>query len=180
MIAQDIMPGIASREEAELEQRKAQAGAYEIKIVRALVVREDSPDDVLNRADKIAAFWRENVETSSWFDPDKEAVVVFILNRRNRLIAFNMVSLGTATASLAHPREVYRAAIIAAGSAVILAHNHPSGDPSPSAADVQLTRQMREAGVTLEIPILDHVIVGRQTADPLGRGYYSFREAGLL
>ena len=59
-------------------------------------------------------------------------------------------------------------------------HNHPSGDPSPSAADIQLTRQLREAAAAVDIPLLDHVIIGRRGADPLGRGYYSFREAGLL
>ena len=59
-------------------------------------------------------------------------------------------------------------------------HNHPSGDPSPSAADIQLTRQLREAAAAVDITLLDHVIIGRRGADPLGRGYYSFREAGLL
>jgi DNA repair protein RadC len=59
-------------------------------------------------------------------------------------------------------------------------HNHPSGDPSPSAADIQLTRQLREAATAVDIPLLDHVIIGLRGADPLGRGYYSFREAGLL
>jgi DNA repair protein RadC len=59
-------------------------------------------------------------------------------------------------------------------------HNHPSGDPSPSASDIQLTRQLREAGSIIDIPMLDHVIVGDREADPLARGYYSFREAGLL
>jgi DNA repair protein RadC len=59
-------------------------------------------------------------------------------------------------------------------------HNHPSVDPSPSAADIQLTRQLREAAAPVDIPLLDHVIIGRRGADPLGRGYYSFREAGLL
>ncbi len=59
-------------------------------------------------------------------------------------------------------------------------HNHPSGDPSPSAADIQLTRQLREAAAAVDIPRLGHVIIGRRGADPLGRGYYSFRDAGLL
>jgi hypothetical protein len=58
--------------------------------------------------------------------------------------------------------------------------NQPSGDPSPSAADIQLTRQLREAAAAVDIPLLEHVIVGRRGADPLGRGYYSFGEAGLL
>ncbi len=59
-------------------------------------------------------------------------------------------------------------------------HNHPSGDPAPSAADIQVTRQLREAARTVDIDLLDHVIVGTTTADPMGRGYYSFRDAGVL
>ena len=59
-------------------------------------------------------------------------------------------------------------------------NNHPSGDPSPSAADIQLTRQLREAAAAVDIPLLDHVIIGRRGADPLGRGYYGFRKAGVL
>jgi DNA repair protein RadC len=90
------------------------------------------------------------------------------------------VSSGTATSALAHPREIYRAAIRESATAIACVHNHPSGDPSPSAADLQITRLLREAAQTVEIALLDHVIVGRLEADPVGRGYYSFREAGLI
>lgn len=105
---------------------------------------------------------------------------VLCLNRKNRLIKRVEVTSGTATAALAHPREVFRAAIRESASAVLCAHNHPSGDPAPSAADLQVTRQLREAARTVEIDLIDHVIVGRPGADPLGRGYFSFREAGML
>jgi DNA repair protein RadC len=130
---------------------------------------------IVNRADLIAA----HLETvSSGLDVEK--FWVLCLNRRNRLRRRVEVSSGTATAALAHPREVFRAAIREGAAAVVCAHNHPSGDPSPSAADIQLTRQLREAATAVDIPLLDHVIIGRRGADPLGRGYYSFREAGLL
>jgi DNA repair protein RadC len=105
---------------------------------------------------------------------------VLSLNRKNRLIRCTEVSSGTATAALAHPREVFREAMAAAATAVVCAHNHPSGDPAPSAADVQITRQLREAARTVDIQLLDHVILGRPEADPAGRGYYSFREAGVI
>lgn len=91
-----------------------------------------------------------------------------------------MVTLGTATASLAHPREVFRAAIVAGCTGIVVAHNHPSGDPSPSAADIQVTRQLREASRILAIDLVDHVVLGRPEMDPAGRGFYSFRDAGLL
>lgn len=105
---------------------------------------------------------------------------VLCLNRKNRLLKRVEITSGTATAALAHPREVFRAAIREAASAVVCAHNHPSGDPAPSAPDIQVTRVLREAARTVEIEFIDHVIVGRAGADPTGRGYYSFREAGLL
>ncbi|MDI1335808.1 MAG: JAB domain-containing protein, partial [Lacunisphaera sp.] len=75
---------------------------------------------------------------------------------------------------------VFRAAIREGATAVICVHNHPSGDPAPSAADVQVTRQLRDAAKAIDIDLLDHVILGRAEADPLGRGMYSFRESGVL
>lgn len=105
---------------------------------------------------------------------------VMCLNRKNRLIKLCEVTSGTATSSLAHPREVFREAIRHGATAIVCAHNHPSGDPAPSAADVQVTRQLREAAKAVDIELLDHVIVGTPEADPNTRGFYSFREAGVL
>ena len=105
---------------------------------------------------------------------------VLCLNRKNRLLRQVEITSGTATSSLAHPREVFRAAIRHGATAVVCVHNHPSGDPAPSAADVQVTRQLRDAAKAVDIDLLDHVIVGRTAADPLGRGFYSFRESGVL
>ena len=102
------------------------------------------------------------------------------LNRKNRLLKQVEITSGTATSSLAHPREVFREVIHHGATAVVCVHNHPSGDPAPSAADVQVTRQLREAARTLDIDLQDHVIVGQATADPRGTGYYSFRESGVL
>lgn len=105
---------------------------------------------------------------------------VLCLNTRHRLIRRIEATSGTATASLAHPREVFRDAIRLASTAVIVVHNHPSGDPQPSAADIQVTRQLREAARILNIDLVDHVIVGARESDPSGRGHYSFRDSGLL
>ena len=135
---------------------------------------EESP--ILNKADLIKAYLES---LSAGLEVEK--FWVLCLNRRNRLRKRVEISSGTATAAApAHPREVFRSAIREAASAVVCVHNHPSGDPSPSAADIQLTRQLREAAAAVDIPLLDHVIIRRRGADPLGRGYYSFREAGLL
>jgi DNA repair protein RadC len=105
---------------------------------------------------------------------------VLCLNRKNRLMRRHEATSGTATSSLVHPREVFREAIRVGASAVICAHNHPSGDPAPSSADIQVTRHLREASETVEIDLLDHVVIGRRESDPAGLGFYSFREAGLL
>ena len=100
----------------------------------------------------------------------KESFPVLLLDGRHRLIAAEEVSVGTLTASLVHPREVFRDAIRNAAAAIVLVHNHPSGDPGPSAEDRAVTKRLRSAGELLGIRVLDHVIV----ADA---GYFSFREA---
>jgi DNA repair protein RadC len=105
---------------------------------------------------------------------------VLCLNRRNRLLGLHEISSGTATSSLLHPREVFRQALRHAASAVIVAHNHPSGDPAPSHADRAVTRQLAEAGRVVGVELLDHVVVGRPEADPSAKGWFSFGEAGLI
>lgn len=112
--------------------------------------------------------------------PVQEAFYVILLTRRNRALGRQLITLGTLTSTLAAPREVFRAAIIGNAAAILAGHSHPSGDPSPSAADIQLTRQLREASKAIDIPLLDHVVCGTPEADPLGKGWFSFREAGLL
>jgi DNA repair protein RadC len=96
-----------------------------------------------------------------------------LLNTQNQLLRDLQVTRGTLDASLVHPREVFRPAIAEAAAAVILVHNHPSGDPTPSAEDRAVTRQLRSAGETIGIEVLDHIVMGE------GR-YVSFSEAGLL
>ncbi len=105
---------------------------------------------------------------------------VLCLNRKNRLIRKVETTSGTASSSLVHPREVYREAIRLSASGIICVHNHPSGDPSPSTADIKVTRQLREASKVVEITLHDHIVVGRPDHDPSGRGFYSFVEAGML
>ncbi len=105
---------------------------------------------------------------------------VLCLNRKNRLIKRVETTSGTANSSLVHPREVFREAIYYSASAIICVHNHPSGDPSPSSADIRITRQLKEASKVLSIDLLDHIVVGQVAADPNGNGFYSFVEAGLI
>ncbi len=103
----------------------------------------------------------------------KEVFLVLLLNSANLLMKEYKISEGTLNASLVHPREVFHPAISDLAASIILVHNHPSGVPNPSREDRQITRQLVEAGKVLDIPVLDHVIIG---AD----GFFSFREEGLI
>lgn len=104
----------------------------------------------------------------------QEAFCVVTLNTRNRVIDKHLVSLGTLDASIVHPREVFRPAILDGARSIIISHNHPSGDPSPSKEDVTITRQLISAGEILGISVLDHVIMGRGE-----HPFFSLRESGL-
>lgn len=102
------------------------------------------------------------------------------MNRKNRPTGAHRITLGTLTNALVHPREVFRLAILNSAAAICVAQNHPGGDPTPSGADIQVTRQLREAAKTICIDLLDHVFSGVESDDPAGLGFYSFRSAGLL
>lgn len=104
-------------------------------------------------------------------DADKEHFTVLALSNKCRVSGFKTVSTGTMTSSLIHPREVFRAAIMLGAVSVIVAHNHPSGDPAPSDEDVQVTKRLSDAGRLLGITVLDHIILGKGT-------HYSFKRAG--
>lgn len=104
---------------------------------------------------------------------EKETFYALHLDSKNRLVREEAVSVGTLTASLVHPREVFRGAIREAAAAVIVAHNHPSGDPTPSAEDLEVTSRLRSAGEVIGIPLLDHVIIGTDR-------YVSLAERGRL
>lgn len=108
----------------------------------------------------------------------KESLRVVLLDTRYRLIRVEQVSLGTINESIAHPRDVFRPAVIASAYAVVIVHNHPSGDPSPSQTDHNLTRRLAEAAELLQIKFLDHIIIGAPSER--NSGYFSFKEAGVL
>ncbi len=108
----------------------------------------------------------------------KESLRVILLDTRYHHISTEQVSLGSVNESIAHPRDIFRPAMVGSAYAVIVVHNHPSGDPSPSQSDHSLTRRLAEAAELLQIKLLDHVIIG---APAEGRQpYFSFKEAGVL
>ncbi len=126
----------------------------------------------LDSPDAVADLLREECRLH-----DVERFQVLLLNTRRRLIRTETVSQGTLDSLLVHPREVFRSAIAANASALILAHNHPSGDPTPSDADIRVTRDLIRAGQLLKIDVLDHIIMGRRTNER-ERDFVSLKELG--
>ena len=109
---------------------------------------------------------------------NREVLRVLLLDTRGHLLRTEDVSVGSVSETIAHPREILRPALLHSATSFILVHNHPSGDPQPSAADRTLTRRVSEAAGIIQIAFLDHVIIGapKEGADP----YFSFREMGIL
>ena len=103
----------------------------------------------------------------------KEHFVCLFLNSKNHIIAQETLSMGSLNASIVHPREVFRAAIKCSSASIVCAHNHPSGDPTPSPEDIQITKRLIEAGAIVGIDVLDHLVIGDGT-------YVSLKEKGLV
>jgi len=106
-------------------------------------------------------------------DKAKEHFKLILLNPRNKIIGISTISIGTLNASLVHPREVFKDAITHSAASVVLAHNHPSGDPEPSEDDIKITKKLVDSGKILGIEVLDHIIIGKNN-------FCSFKERGLI
>ena len=122
----------------------------------------------------VAPIFRAILEAESEVDQNKEHFWAMGLDTKNKIQYLELISLGIVNQALVHPREVFRFAIMKGVSSLILCHNHPTGDPSPSREDVAITLRLVEAGNILGITVLDHVIVGE------AGGYYSLREGGEM
>jgi DNA repair protein RadC len=138
----------------------------------AAEMRQDSP--TLDTPERIADLLREANRSY-----EVESFQVVLLNTRRKLVRVERISQGTLDTILVHPREVFRPAIAANAAAVVLVHNHPSGDPTPSEADIKVTRDLIRAGQLLKIEVLDHVIIGRATQER-PKDYVSLRELGYF
>jgi len=134
--------------------------------------REESP--VLDTPATVVGYLRESNRLKN-----VESFQVLLLNTRKRLLRVEEISQGLLDTLLVHPREVFRAAIVANAAAVLLVHNHPSGDPTPSEADIKATRDLLRAGQLLKIDVVDHIVIGRASAERT-RDYASLKELGYF
>ncbi len=143
-----------------------------------ICLRETATPDALREIqtpEKAAEFWRTAIQPDPHHNPDVESLYVLFLNTRRKIIGYSLISNGTLDTLLCHPREVFRAAIVANAAAIIVMHNHPSGESSPSEGDISTTRSLIRAGQLIKIEVLDHVIMGTGTP-----GYTSLRELGYF
>ena len=140
---------------------------YQTAMIQLPLVKESSKEPIVTPED----VWRLCSDLSNLA---QESFHVLLLNVKNQLINRHMISLGLVDASMVHAREVMRSAIIESASAIVLVHNHPTGDPTPSAEDIRITKHLIEAGKTVDIKIVDHIIIGRGN-----KAFLSMREEGL-
>jgi DNA repair protein RadC len=155
-------------------KEKAKILKAALEIGRRLVQENVGENPRIASPEEAAAVLRERARSL-----DREVFWVLLLDTKSRLMVPPCeVSKGTLNSSLVHPREIFKPAIQHSAASVILAHNHPSGDPSPSAQDIRITKKLIEAGKTMEIKVLDHLIMGRKTRDG-ANDFLSLRESGL-
>jgi DNA repair protein RadC len=122
---------------------------------------------------QVADYWRLHIATTPHFNPECECMAVLMLNTRKRVKGHQLLTIGTMDTLLVHPREVFRGAIIAAAACIVVIHNHPSGDPTPSEADVKVTRDLIRAGQLLKLELVDHVVMGNAKHSSLRElGYF--------
>jgi DNA repair protein RadC len=144
----------------------------DIPIYRVSLIKDGAlsyaTDTVVLTPQQVSALIREFLQNS-----DREHFIVVFLDSRSAVIGLHTVSIGTLTESLVHPREVFKAAIVANAASIVVAHNHPSGTAHTSEADISVTNKLKEAGRIIGIPVEDHVVIGDEK-------YFSFREEGLL
>jgi len=133
---------------------------YIYKVVPLREARTPDQMTLCDTPEAAAAYWRLHVPQAEAFDPECECLTVLLLNTRRRIKAHHLLSVGTHDTLLVHPLPVFRLAIMTAAPALVLMHNHPSGEPSPSEADIRITRDLIRAGQLLKIEVLDHVIIG--------------------
>lgn len=144
---------------------------YKVVALRDCLVPEQMK--ICEEPQHVADYWRMHIATHQYFNPDCECMVVLLLNTRKRIKGHHLVSIGTMDTILVHPREIFAVAVTMKAASIVLIHNHPSGDPTPSEADIKVTRDLIRAGQLMKIEVTDHVIIGNPNHSSLrGLGYF--------
>ena len=163
------LPGI----ESLVQPFKFQSQPHEYKVT---ALREcPTPLDLqtCDTPDKVAAYWHLHVATNPYFDPERECLAVILLNTRRRAKGHQLISIGTLDTLLVSPTSVFRLAVMTSAASIVLAHQHPSGEATPSEADIKVTRDLIRAGQLLKIEVVDHVVIGRPNFSSLrSLGYF--------
>lgn len=152
------------------KRRRTRKTAPRLKVVVVGDAAREDDGPILSSAANVYALplvWHDLITS------DREVFACLHLNTKNRLVSWEIVSIGSLSSTIVHPREVFKAAIMANAAGVILCHNHPSGDPEPSLADIELTKRLARAGDVLGIDVFDHVVV-------TDTGFVSLDERGIL
>lgn len=149
----------------------------EFKLVPVREIAPPSSRPMGDTPERAVEYWRQHVQSSPMYRDTSENFAVVFLNVRRRITGHYICATGTLDTILVHARDVFHAAILANAAAIIIGHNHPSGDPTASEADIKVTRDLIKAGSILRIDVLDHVIIGHPAE---GKGYSSLRELGYF
>jgi DNA repair protein RadC len=153
---------------------------YEFRAQRLRDIPTDTP--ACAAPEQAVPFLRSAMAGAAWHNREVEQLVAVSLSTRQRVTGFWLVSQGTLDTCLVHAREVFRTAILVNAASIILAHNHPSGDASPSEPDIKFTRDLIRVGQVIKIEVTDHIILGREGygGQPGNRGWVSLRELGYF
>ena len=146
---------------------------YEYKVTPLRECPTPESLQLCDTPDKAAEYWRLHVPAHPYFNPECECFVVLMLNARHKVKGHYLVSVGTLDTILIHPREVFRLALMTCASAIVLTHNHPSGDPTPSEEDIAATKRVAAAARLFDVELFDHIIITRSA-------WTSLRAKGLL
>jgi len=171
----NTLSNLARTSVEELQQVKG-IGRDKAAFILARRMADEIPEarPLLDDPERMADHMREEFR-----DKEIEEFHTLLLDARRRLIRAEQITTGILDTAIVHPREVFKKAIAANASALVLVHNHPSGDPTPSKADIQVTRDLIRAGQLLKIDVLDHVIIGQRTTEQ-DRDFVSLKEMGYF
>jgi hypothetical protein len=166
-----VLPGL----EQIVKPFRFPAQPYEYKVTPLRECPTPEQMQLCDTPDQAAAYWRMHIATNPYYDPERETFAVILLNTRKKVKGHQIVSIGTHDTILVHPISVFRLAVMAAAPAIVIGHCHPSGDASPSQADINVTRDLIRAGQLLKIEVVDHIVIG--AGNP---GFTSIRSLGYF